>query len=212
MVCLLGCSSEPELIERLPPESVLRDASGAIVSVNANWWFSRNPRRAIRADGRIRQFASIQTLRQLTLKGGPVSDYTVQVLSEMPRLSELDLDWTSITDESLQYLAASRVLTALSLRGTQITDRGVGYLRGHPTLSALDLSRTDVTEAALEYLGECPALSSLTLCEVDIGDDAIQRFKAKHPSMIVYSGGRKPKDRGIEMPGPPAGGEDNTDE
>lgn len=81
----------------------------------------------------------------LQMANADVTDETLDVLGNMPKLRELDLNDTLITDVGLAKLAKLPALKTLRLRATKITDAGFRqHLMESPTLQQLDLRETAV--------------------------------------------------------------------
>ncbi len=87
----------------------------------------------------------------LQMANADVTDETLDVLANMPKLRELDLNDSSVTDLGLAKLAKLPSLETLRLRGTKITDEGFRqHLMESSTLKQLDLRETAVTLEIVE--------------------------------------------------------------
>lgn len=75
--------------------------------------------------------AKISTLRRLDVSHAPtVTDESMKLVAQMPKLKELKIGSAQVTDEGLQFLAASKSLKNLTLRRMKnITPAGVESLR-----------------------------------------------------------------------------------
>lgn len=79
-----------------------------------------------------------------------VTDDTLELLKQFPRLREVDLSGTQITDAGLATLATLPQLTTLRLKGTAITDEGFQqHLAPLEKLTQLDLRETGVVAKSL---------------------------------------------------------------
>lgn len=91
-------------------------------------------------------------LRKLTLRDVPITDVSVEVLTELIALRELDLWGTKISDQGVKKLAKLPELESLTLHDTSITDEAIASFYGKESLKEIGLGRTKVTDEAKKKL------------------------------------------------------------
>ena len=95
----------------------------------------------------LRQWPDVAVLQ---MANADVTDKTLQLLADCPRLRELDVSDSQVTDAGLATLATLAELHTLRLKNCRITDAGFReYLLNHPPLLRLELSGTEVTPEAI---------------------------------------------------------------
>ncbi len=90
----------------------------------------------------------------LDLRGAPIDDASLSVVSELEHLTRLHLERTSITDGALAHLQGLQRLEYLNLYGTDVSDDGIARLAELPALQAVFLWQTGVTEVGAQSLRE----------------------------------------------------------
>ncbi|WP_254512976.1 leucine-rich repeat domain-containing protein [Anatilimnocola floriformis] len=108
-------------------------------------------------------FLTQRHLKELDLRGQPITDASLALAERNPTLVNLGLNDTAITDEGLQRLAGLKNLGILKLRKTRITSAGLRHLRGLKHLVYLDLEGTAIDDDAVPHLDELRSLKSLNL-------------------------------------------------
>jgi hypothetical protein len=73
--------------------------------------------------------AELVGLMGLTLRGCPIDDSAMGVLSRMTRLKSLVIDRSNISDVGLAYMAGMERLNYLTLSGCKVTPAGVAALQ-----------------------------------------------------------------------------------
>jgi hypothetical protein len=73
----------------------------------------------------------------------------------------------------------------VSLARTPVTDDDLALFQDFRHVQTLDLSETAVTDKGLEHLDRLEELNTLVLVRTAVGREAIDRFKAKHPTVDV---------------------------
>ena len=72
-------------------------------------------------------FAEVVRVR---LRGGEVTDTTLEQLDDLNQLQDLDLGGPQITDAALEHLRGMKQLRSLNLAGTQVTCPGLRQIKG----------------------------------------------------------------------------------
>lgn len=93
-------------------------------------------------------------LRKLTFREVPITDVSVEVLSDLIALRELDLWGTKISDKGVKRLAELPKLESLILHDTSVTDEGIASFFGKSSLQEIGLGNTKVTAVAKKRLRE----------------------------------------------------------
>ncbi len=89
----------------------------------------------------------------LSLENSQVTDFGINLLSQLRQLRCLDLDGTTITDVALATVGTLVSLEELWLESTAITDAGVKHLRNLRRLQFLSLEYCDgVSDEAIAEL------------------------------------------------------------
>ncbi len=114
-------------------------------------------------------------LRQLDLRQNiHLSDKTLILLQDTPRLTHLELLQNSITNAGLASLKRLTDLRMLDLRGcSQISDDGLVHLAELPKLANVRVSGYGITDSGVKSLGQFPALVSLTIEDAGVTDDGL---------------------------------------
>jgi YHS domain-containing protein/mono/diheme cytochrome c family protein len=103
-------------------------------------------------------------------------------------VAELSLSRTTISDATLGLLSDMPRLRRLDLRSTAITEAGLERLRGHETLEELVLAQTKLTDAALDALLDLPALKKVWLWQSGMSPEGVARLRAERPQLAVDAG------------------------
>jgi uncharacterized membrane protein/YHS domain-containing protein len=103
-------------------------------------------------------------------------------------VAELSLARTRVTDRSMEVVGEMPRLRRLDLRQTAIGDAGLARLRGHHALEELVIARAQLTDAALATLLELPALERLWTWESGLSAEAIARLRAERPGLVLDDG------------------------
>ncbi len=107
--------------------------------------------------------------RFLTLTGWDRKDYAA-VLSRKKDVAVLELGNSDVTDETLRLLTELPRLKELTLNDTMVTDAGLKTLRTLPALENLRLARTKVTK---EGISEFLAVPPPKLLKIDVSGNSI---------------------------------------
>ncbi len=122
------------------------------------------------------------------LKGGEVTDKTLEPLRELGSVIELRLGTTKVTDAGLGVLEKLGHLQVLSLELTGVTDAGLARLKALPSLVYLNLYGTQVTDAGLEHLKGMKHLRSLYLWQTKVTAEGARRLQEALPGCEVNTG------------------------
>ncbi len=99
-------------------------------------------------------FAQMAALRQLAVRGIPLTGAGLAHLGGKDRLAVLRLNETGINDAALEHLRGLKNLTRLELRQTQITDAAVDLLGSLKRLKVLDVGQTEISDAGAKRLAD----------------------------------------------------------
>ncbi len=106
--------------------------------------------------------------RALTLTGWDRSDYSI--VATRPDLAILEMSNPDVTDETLAVLRDLPRLKELSLDDSAVTDRGLAALSGLPALESLRVARTKITpEGVAAFLASPPP----KLRQIDVSGNGI---------------------------------------
>lgn len=106
--------------------------------------------------------------RALTLTGWDRSDYSI--LATRPDVVILEMSNPDVTDETLAVLRDLPRLKELSLDDSAVTDRGLATLAGLPALESLRIARTKVTpDGVAAFLASPPS----KLRQIDVSGNGI---------------------------------------
>lgn len=106
--------------------------------------------------------------RALTLTGWDRSDYSI--LATRPDVAILEMSNPDVTDETLAVLRDLPRLKELSLDGSAVTDRGLAALSVLPALESLRVARTKITpEGVAAFLASPPP----KLRQIDVSGNGI---------------------------------------
>jgi|688.fasta_scaffold359572_1 hypothetical protein len=107
--------------------------------------------------------------RALTLTGWDRSDYSI--LATRPDVAILEMSNPDVTDETLAVLRNLPRLKELSLDDSAVTDRGLAVLAGLPALESLRVARTKITpDGVAAFLASPPP----RLRQIDVSGNGIQ--------------------------------------
>ncbi len=101
----------------------------------------------------------------------------------------------SIPTRLVSYLAFDDFdhVTAVGFQDIRVGDEEIAVLRHFQRVRDVTLGGTLVTDGCIETLIDLPHLKSVGLWKTEVSDSGIQRLKTKHPTLMVYDGGRKPR-------------------
>jgi hypothetical protein len=139
------------------------------------------------SDALERAFPLLDRLAQdvlwLDLKGTPVTDAQLRVLSKMKNVQRLHLERTAVGDAAMAQVKLCTQLTYLNLYATKVTDAGLRQLTGLSALAHLYVWQSAVTPAGIAELKK-----ALPECEVDGAPDL--------PSPLSDGAGQPKKGKG----------------
>ena len=125
--------------------------------------------------------------RYLTLTGWDRKDYTV-VWSRKKDVAVLELGNPDVTDETLTLLVELPRLKELTLNDTMVTDAGLARLKTLPELESVRLARTKVTKDGIAaFLAEPPPkLRDIDVSGNSIPASALRKWKNVDPEHRRY--------------------------
>jgi hypothetical protein len=135
-------------------------------------------------DAGLAHVQGLTTLKNLSLRGLPISDEGLYALSDLPSLEVLYLDRTKVRGPGLGRLKSLSKLRAIVLDGSTVTDEGLSHLAGASRLESLSLAGVPLTERGLEHLKSLPRLIRLDIRGCGLSAKAIDRFQVAFPVII----------------------------
>ena len=127
-------------------------------------------------DGAAAAIPSLQGLRQLVLRGCPITDAGIATLAGS-RLELLDLADTEVSDAGLARLGEYRSLRLLRLAGCDITDAGLAHLQDLNALEVLDLADTRTSDAGVALIRGIGRLRALDLADTRISGQGMLHLR-----------------------------------
>jgi hypothetical protein len=121
---------------------------------------------------------SDDSLRNLSLVRGEVSDDSLAHLAGCSRLEWLDLSFTTVTPRGLAHLQPLRGLQRLTLVGVPLDDTAGPELARLESLEELDLSGTRVTDAILPHVARLSKLKALRCSHTSLSNDGLMHLTA----------------------------------
>jgi Leucine-rich repeat (LRR) protein len=143
----------PSLTSLTIDEAAVTDAGLARIAVLPLEDLSISRCYSITDDG-FRAFADMAGLRQLSVRGIPLTGAGLARLGAKDKLAVLRLNETGINDAALEHLRGLKNLARLELRQTQISDAAVDLLGGLKRLKVLDVGQTEISDAGAKRLAE----------------------------------------------------------
>lgn len=133
------------------------------------------------------ELACFATAQSFSLKCLPLSDEHVSKWARLRHLEVLDLGNTAITDASMPVLGELPRLQALVLQGDRVGDRGVAALAATRSLQYLNLRETRVTNAGLAMLARMLALDEvcLSISSDGVTREGIESLRRARPKLRV---------------------------
>ncbi|MBN2135381.1 MAG: hypothetical protein JW737_06585 [Acidobacteria bacterium] len=108
---------------------------------------------------------SLNSLRELNLRGSNIDDENVSFIEPLYLLNELNLADTSISDRTIERIQRNQSLMTLDISGTKVTDEGLDYLPSLFRLCRLDMRNLKSTELS-KGLSEISRLAHLQLLDL----------------------------------------------
>jgi hypothetical protein len=116
----------------------------------------------------------------ITLTGWDRQDYAV--LRQMPDVVVLQMANPDVTDETLRMLANCPRLKELDVSDSQVTDAGLVTLAQLPELAVLRLQNCRVTDAGFrEHLAPLPKLLRVDLTGTQVTPEAVREWRKANP-------------------------------
>ncbi|PQO46277.1 leucine-rich repeat domain-containing protein [Blastopirellula marina] len=136
-------------------------------------------------DSILSRLPKLERLRFLSLKGGSLSDASIDAVSRLESLTALVLDDTQIESSQMERLAQLPRLDDLEISACSVTKSNLAALADFPKLVTLCISFRSISgdfsnspletdEAVLESLANLKQVTSLELIDFPINDAALQ--------------------------------------
>lgn len=121
-------------------------------------------------DASLKVFGAFETLRELDLRGCPITDAGLQQLSDLRHLQVLQLGAANITARGLARITQNPI-RSLFLYDCQIDDAALAELKKLERLEDLWIGRARITDAGIKHLADLN-LVQLGLADTRLTDDA----------------------------------------
>lgn len=122
-------------------------------------------------------------LRFLDLCGTKVTDWSCDVIGELPKLEWLSLTGAAISDRGMRRLRRLHELRRLSLKHTGVGDFAIPDLVQLPNLEWLSLTNTKVTGAGLVALAQSHSLRAVSVAQCAVTADDEIAYLAARPTV-----------------------------
>ncbi len=125
-----------------------------------------------------------------------VTDEDLERMTALDKLRPafLQLHGRQISGRGLASLKRLTELYGLVLWGTSVTDDDLLALKAFPDLNILNLDGCRLSTRALEHLKQLPSLRAVSLRGTGLPADAVRRFQAENPKILVGSEFTDPDD------------------
>jgi hypothetical protein len=140
----------------------------------------------------------LDSVEELSLSNGNVSDNGLESLPCLPRLRSLDIYGVRMTNEAMAVMEKFPRLEVVDLGNTGISDEGVAHLNVCPELRVVSLQKTLVTDAALEVLASLKNLQQLDLQDTGITDDGLISLRTAWKLEFLKVNGTNVSDGGLK--------------
>jgi hypothetical protein len=140
----------------------------------------------------------LDSVEELYLGNGNVSDKGLESLPCLPRLRRLDIYGLRMTNEAMAVMKKFPRLEVVELGNIGISDEGVACLSVCPELRVVSLRETLVTDAALEVLASLENLEQLDLRDTGITDDGLIALRTALKLEFLRVDGTNVSDRGLK--------------
>lgn len=135
-------------------------------------------------DSNTQKILHLSGLSSLQLWETKITDSTLRLISNFPKLRVLGVDTTKITDDGLLYLAELPSLESLSLYCNDINGNGLSYLT-KLKLKNLDIGWTEVDDDSIEFLKQIKTLKYLRIYNTKIREDGFFELKNSLPDCLI---------------------------
>ncbi len=131
----------------------------------------------------MHRLARLVSVRQLDLRGNPIDDSNLIVLSTYRSIRWLYLGQTNISDVGMEHLLPlGRSLETLDLQQTQVTSAGISQLNSFNNLRELYVNYTAIDDDALIGLERFPSLLRLSIEGTSVSSVGIEHLHS-HPRL-----------------------------
>ncbi|MEZ6121948.1 MAG: protein kinase [Planctomycetaceae bacterium] len=140
-------------------------------------------------DRNLAEFRDEWKLRWLYLPGGQISDNGVAFLFRYrSTLENLDLSGAAISDQSLRLLAEFPKLRELRIGGSGVSELGISLLSNYAALVALDLSGLSLPPETGSILSDCENLRRVNLSNSNLTGQILQSLPGTQLTELNISG------------------------
>ncbi len=142
-------------------------------------------------DSDLTQLAQLESLSDLLLDGGAVTDAGIAAIVTCPNLKHLRLRFSPIGDDGLRQIAQLKDLEILNLPHSACTAAGIGELADLPKLRQLRLGSDRATAEICQAISRLESLRSLHLIDIPVDDENLLRLAdLKNLRSLYIDGGR----------------------
>jgi hypothetical protein len=158
--------------------NVLRGASGKELQLANELARLRNLEQLVfvyvdASDGIVERLCKLRKLTGLELNGDELTDDSLRMISDLPRLQLLDISGP-FSDAGLAHLQLRTTLRHLEFDSPFTSDQGLSHIAQLRRLQTLVLSTTQLSDKGFGKLASCSELSYLSLRHCQITDDDLR--------------------------------------
>ncbi|QDS86970.1 Leucine Rich repeats (2 copies) [Rosistilla ulvae] len=206
-LAIIGCSpSSPPADSRDPAADTIRDSqtdpstseptfAQQIADVQASQTTRIDVITKITASD-LPQLSNLDSLTDLLIDGGVVTDKGLAAIATCPNLKHLRLRFSPISDAGMQQIAQMAELEILNLPQSQVTAAGIAELKQLSKLRQLRLGSTHATAAICQPISELTGLRSLHLIDIPVDDENLLRLADLKSLRSLYIDGGRVTDAG----------------
>ena len=155
LLALCGClqAADVESLKKLGAK--VTESGGVVTQVNVKC--------DAFTEADFRMLGSFTTIKDLTISGKTITDYTLALLTGLTELERLSSDGIQLTDAGYKHFAAFQKLKSLSFfhpafRSEQFTGSGLIHLKALSKLEKLTFAGSTAGDTALEAIGQLTQL------------------------------------------------------
>ena len=129
-------------------------------------------------DSMISRVGELKSLETLIIDEGIVTDETIDLIAQLPKLRQLRLRLSPVSDAGFQELAKCESLWFLNLPHAECTSEGVASLKSLTSLRQLRLGSKNLDNQVANALTQIVSLRGIHLIGVPITDDGLKKIAA----------------------------------
>jgi hypothetical protein len=117
------------------------------------------------------------SLKELHLRGGWITDSTIESIREMSELRSLTLSETNVTAQGMGMLSSLPSLEFLTVKFGAWDGSGLEWLSESNALQVLDLADTKANDETCQAIGSCRSLRDVNLSYTAISDQGLAELR-----------------------------------